>query len=258
MLEQCPHCNKRMGEKALKEHYFFKHAISGRKGFVNHEIEYKGELLKVMTDNIGNYACRSCVFESCNLEEVYRHDLMVHQLTYEEAKSLNNAKKLFCDICWIEFEEIEHIDRHKQSSKHLLKEQYVVGTGCDICRIKLPELAFVPHEQTERHKLYSNYEKGSGCDLCATSKEELLDQFKQHVAIGYSYDTILRIHQSRNKHRRHRQARTYVKGSGCDICYSSKVIIAPEHISKSHQQIIKRMERIKSKNRAKSARSVYK
>ena len=256
MLEQCTHCNRRMGAKSLQEHFNNKHDISQRKGFVNHEIKHNGELLKVMTDNIGTYACRSCVFQSYNLDDMYKHDLMVHQLTYEEAKSLNNGKKPFCDICWIEFEEIEHIDRHRESPKHLEKEKYVEGTGCDICRISFQKLVVVPHEETERHQLYLNYEKGSGCDLCATSKEELLDQSKKYVEAGYTFDTILRIHQSRNKHRRHRQARTYTIGSGCDICYSTSVHTS--HNTKSHQRILKRMEIINSKTRAKSARSVYK
>ena len=255
MLEQCTHCNRRMGEKALKEHYKRKHDVSKRKGFKNHEIKHNGELLKVMTCKYGIYACRSCVFESHSLDDMYKHDLMVHQLTYEEAKSLKNAKKLFCDICWIEFEEIEHIDRHRESILHLEKEKYVEGTGCDICRIEFPASAMIPHEETERHQLYLNYEKGSGCDLCAKSREELLASCKQ--SYKHTLDTILRFHQSR-MYKKHKQISNYEIGSGCDICYSPTEVRVSVHKPKTHQQILKRMEAIKCKTRAKSARSVYK
>ena len=252
MLVQCSKCNRKMDDKDIDIHFQKKHLVEER-GFRDVEVEYEGEVLHVVTDG-EFYACKNCVFMSDRLKEIYKHDLMYHKLTYEEAKSLNRAKKPFCDVCWIEFEEYEYFDKHNISSKHIEKVNYVEGTGCDICRTRIR--GFTPHHEKERHKAFLKYEKGTGCDLCATSKEDLLQKYSSQISNGETYESILSIHQAKDLRKQHKITRSYIQRSGCDICFSP--IIEYIHNNPTHQIVVKRMETIRSKTRAKSARSVYK
>lgn len=252
---QCQYCNRIVEESSNIDHFNKKHDLSRGRNFdtsTEKEISYKDSTFTILVSPCGFYACKTCIFETKNLHEMYLHDLYNHQLTYEEAKVLKRMQKIYCDICWIEFEEIEALEKHFESTKHKDKQRYVEGTGCDICRIK--GRLFLPHENTKRHQLYLHYEKGSGCDLCAIPKCELeKNYFRSNPSSTATFDEILKFHLANLHHKRHTIVRNYVPGSGCDICYSAD---ASSHSSKSHQHIEQRMLTIKSKTRAKSARSV--
>ena len=177
----------------------------------------------VYRDNLPYYYCTVCRNEGYR-DVIEEHLFLYHIQTHEERTRARKKRKKeltgprsYCDICW-EFAS----SWHYSSDYHKKKEEYIRGTGCDICRTTVNPLK--NHYKSLKHEKSLNYRIGSGCDICKKIMNG--NELEEH---------------NREYKNKHEIIQNYVIDSGCNTC---KLYIPSHENSNRHKISLRKQNRI--------------
>merc|ERR1712137_1040522 len=89
---------------------------------------------------------RGCRTRTLTVNDLENH-IFRHEMTREEKKRLRAQSRLYCRPCLQIFTSETTKETHLQSPFHQEREDYELGSGCDLCRRKVKE----GHEFSKRH-----------------------------------------------------------------------------------------------------------
>ena len=258
---RCHSCNL-VVEHALnlQLHISSKHDVSRRddSGFEDVTWIVDGLEFIVLVNSNGAkslFRCKLCLVESYEkgMESHVRFKHIISRDEIEETRMIQREEKKllasYCELCWHMFpkgKEHPSFLIHLKSRKHMAKEKYVEGTGCDICKTIADPLR--DHYDSDEHQRRVDYEHGSGCNICK----------KNINLLGYdngSFETSIIKHMRWCKPV-HDMVKQYVEGTGCDVC---RLKIPTHEETNAHNKTEKKMQMIYKRfiaprTRVKSAR----
>ena len=248
---KCELCTIEGTSKDLEYHYAAKHkdlSNSDRKHYLIEEqtLIVEGREFSVFRRTTSSYNdlyyCSVCI-ASGGKEVIEYHLVQYHYKSHEERKFDKQVRKFekranieYCIVCW----EKIITSNHYTSFYHIEKEEYVEGSGCDICRTTSDPLK--DHYNSKEHSKALNYVTGTGCDIC-----------KQFYRKAYHNNNIT---HGLNYIIKHNLIENYIPGTGCDVC---RLVYPTHENSKRHKNKVKQSKNIYDlfiapRIRAKSAR----